>query len=265
MEVDEPGEPPPGAPPTVEPSAAAPTPPSAAASSSPAAPIFLPSALAPLEERQRPQGTPLPAMPRLEPQRPQIFGPGRGPIQQVPGPENFPLSPREDAAPLVVPEGLKLTPANVGRTVRDVILSGIKSLPETKHREQHEHLKKLATHLGSSFTMMWDDFRMGAKLTAELLAEEMKQNDTLEAAKEFKLEVEKGLVAFATQIVVNAVNVQDMKEPEGIMRTGSVRNSLGMVARAATALNQHTHWLLKKDRKPHWNTLDLCTKESGTK
>ena len=46
---------------------------------------------------------------------------------------------------------------------------------------------------------------------------------TLEAAKEFKLEMERALVAYATQIVIDAVDARDMKEPEGLIRTCSVR------------------------------------------
>jgi hypothetical protein len=60
------------------------------------------------------------------------------------------MSPREGDAPtLAISEGAKrLTPAAVGRTVKDLLVTGIKALPhrESMSREEQERLFKLSTH-----------------------------------------------------------------------------------------------------------------------
>jgi hypothetical protein len=152
------------------------------------------------------------------------------------------MSPREGDAPtLAISEGAKrLTPAAVGRTVKDLLVTGIKALPhrETMSREEHERLFKLSTHIGTSFSSIWKDLEMAAKLTAELVAEENRQHNTPAGFNKLIKNLERAMVSTAANAIASAVEIQARKDPESVTPQGRFINSVGVVSGTYNVLNR---------------------------
>ena len=105
-------------------------------------------------------------------------------------------------------------------------------------REEHEILFKLSTHIGTSFSSIWKDLEMAAKLTAELVAEENRQHNTPAGFNKLINNLERAMVSTAAIAIASAVEIQARKDPESVTPNGRFINSVGAVSGTYNVLNR---------------------------